>query len=172
MPPSVPGIRLREMFEQAFPARGLTLVPQQKVEHLDLHAGGARLYLKDNYGDVVIESGTTVLATGRFLSGGLRADRLGVHEPLLDLPVSQPTNRADWYRKDYLDRRGHPINRSGIEVDDRFRPLGADRRPVNERLFAAGVVLAHQDWIRQRCGAGVAIASAYRAVAGAAAMLK
>jgi len=171
MPPSVPGIRLREMFEQAFPARGLTLVPQQKVERLELSGGGATLYLKDNYGDVVIETQTTVLATGRFLSGGLKADRHGVRETLLDIPVSQPASRMEWYRKDYLDRRGHPINRSGIEVDARFRPLGNDQEPVNERLFAAGVLLAHQDWIRQRCGAGVAIASAYKAVEGVAAML-
>ena len=128
-------------------------------------------YLKDNYGDVVIETQTTVLATGRFLSGGLKADRLGVREPLLDLPVSQPARRTDWYRQEYFDPQGHPINRSGIEVDDRFRPLGRDREPLNERLFAAGVLLAHQDWIRQRCGAGVAIASAYRAVAGAVGML-
>ena len=171
MPPSVPGIRLREMFEQQFPARGLTLVPQQKVDRLELDADGATLYLKDNYGDVVIETETTVLATGRFLSGGLKADRQGVLEPLLNIPVSQPTRRTDWYRQDYFDPQGHPINRSGIEVDDRFRPLGRDGEPLNERLFAAGVLLAHQDWIRQRCGAGVAIASAYRAVAGAVGML-
>ncbi len=31
MPPSVPGIRLREMFEQVFPQKGITLIPQQKV---------------------------------------------------------------------------------------------------------------------------------------------
>jgi glycerol-3-phosphate dehydrogenase subunit B len=35
---------------------------------------------------------------------------------------------------------------------------------VDKRLFAAGILLAHQDWIRGRCGAGVAIASAYKAV--------
>ena len=172
MPPAVPGIRLREMFEQVFPARGLVLVPQQKVRQLQLGPAGARLGLNDSYGDVVIESDTTILATGRFLSGGLVADRSAVRESLLDIPVVQPNSRADWYRADYFDHRGHPINRSGLAVDACFRPLGADGRPVNERLFAAGILLAHQDWARQRCGAGVAIASAYMAVAAAAEILK
>jgi len=164
MPPAVPGIRLREMLEQQLPARGITLIPQQKVKRLELGAQGATLYLKDSYGDVVIDTASTLLATGRFLSGGLQADRGGVREALLGIPVSQPEGRAAWYRQHYLDPAGHPVNRSGIEVDGQFHPLGNDGQPVNSRLFAAGVVLAHQDWIRQRCGAGVAIATAWKAV--------
>ena len=33
-----------------------------------------------------------------------------------------------------------------------------------ENVFAAGSVLAHQDWIRTKSGAGLAIATAYGAV--------
>lgn len=171
IPPGVAGIRLREAFEQGFPARGLTLVPQQKVQHIELDDAGATLHLRDSYGAVVIEARAAVLATGRFLSGGLKAGRNGIREPLLGIPVTQPGGRSAWYRPDYFDGRGHEINRAGIEVDDRFRPLGPGGAPVNERLFAAGILLAHQDWIRQRCGAGVAIASAYRAVQSAAEVL-
>ncbi len=171
MPPAVPGIRLREMFEQRLPEHGLTLVAQQKVRHLELHDEAVSLHLRDNYGDVVIEAQAGILATGRFLSGGLQADRQGIREPLLDIPVSQPVNRDGWYRLGYFDPQGHEINRAGIEVDDCFRPLGRDGGPLSKRLFAAGTVLAGQDWIRQRCGAGVAIAGAYRAVASVAAEL-
>ena len=63
-----------------------------------------------------------------------------------------------------MDKRGHEIHRTGIEVDEKFRPLGENGQPVSDRLFAAGLILAHQDWIRGRCGAGVALASAYKAV--------
>ncbi|MCP4996361.1 MAG: anaerobic glycerol-3-phosphate dehydrogenase subunit B [Gammaproteobacteria bacterium] len=167
IPPSVPGIRLREMFEQAFPARGLTLVPQQKVERLELNNKNATLYLHDNFGKVVIEAETVILATGRFLSGGLQAGRHSVRENLLDIPVIQPEHREDWYQAHYFDPRGHPINRSGIEVDDSFRPLNSHGKPISKHLFAAGILLAHQDWVRQRCGAGIAIASAYKAVEAA-----
>jgi glycerol-3-phosphate dehydrogenase subunit B len=40
-----------------------------------------------------------------------------------------------------------------------------------ENLFAAGIIIAHQDWIRERCGAGIAIATAYKAVESAAQFL-
>ncbi len=172
MPPSVPGIRLREMFEQVFPRKGLTLIPQQKVDSLVFHGDGARLSLADNFGPVTITAKAVILATGRFLSGGLHAGLDGINEPLLGLPVRQPSCREDWYHLQYMDKRGHEIHRAGIEVDDTFRPLAENGRPVSERLFAAGLILAHQDWIRGRCGAGVALASAYKAVEAAREVLR
>ena len=172
MPPGVPGIRLREMFQQQLPEQGITLIPQQKVKQLELNTDGVVLHLKDSFGDVRIDAGYALLATGRFLSGGLTADRQGVREMLLNLPVTQPQQRELWYHHDYFDPRGHPINRAGVQVDDYFRPLDSTGEPISERLYAAGVVLAHQDWVRQRCGAGVAIASAWKAIESVAACLK
>ncbi|HKI81631.1 MAG TPA: anaerobic glycerol-3-phosphate dehydrogenase subunit B, partial [Pseudodesulfovibrio sp.] len=68
--------------------------------------------------------------------------------------------------KEFFHTKGHGANASGLEVDDLFRPLGRDGRPAHERLFAAGAILAHQDWMRMKCGAGLAITSAWRAVQG------
>ena len=164
MPPSVPGIRLREMFEQVLPKKGVTLIPQQKVTALSFSQDGALLSLHDSFGPIQLQAETVILATGRFLSGGLEAKLTGISEPLLGLPVTQPENREDWYRDRYTDCRGHAIHRAGIEVDEAFRPIGKNGQPFNERLFAAGVILAHQDWIRGRSGAGIAIATAYKAV--------
>ncbi len=168
MPPSIPGIRLREMFEELLPQKGLTLIPQQKISNVDLAKDEINLRLADTYGPVVIHAQAAILATGRFLSGGLEARRNSIIEPLLDLFISQPESREEWYRLDYLDKLGHEVHKSGVEVDDDFRPLDASGKVVDPRLFAAGVILAHQDWIRGRCGAGVAIASAYKAVQGVA----
>ncbi|MBK9704930.1 MAG: glycerol-3-phosphate dehydrogenase subunit GlpB [Betaproteobacteria bacterium] len=167
MPPSVPGVRLRELLEQVLPKRGVTLIPQQKVTGLGFDGDGATLDLRDSYGPIRIRARAVILATGRFLSGGLEAHPDRIAEPLLDLPVTQPAGRADWYRERYTDVRGHPLHRAGIEVDAESRPLGRDGRPCSERLFAAGVIVAHQDWIRSRSGAGIAIATAYQAVGAA-----
>ena len=164
MPPSVPGIRLRELFQQVLPQMGVNLIPQRKVSSLSFGEDGATLALSDSFGPIRIHAQAVIMATGRFLSGGLEAHPAGIREHLLGLPVTQPADRSDWYRARYTDPRGHPIHRAGIEVDDSFRPLNADGRLYNERLFAAGVILAHQDWIRGRSGAGIAIASAFRAV--------
>lgn len=172
MPPGVPGIRLREMFEQQLPARGLTLVPQQKVKRLELQEQSVVLHLHDNFGRIVIEAEATLLVTGRFLSGGLAASRDGIKETLLNIPLSQPPTRGEWYSPHYFDPQGHAINRAGIQVDNTFRPLGENGEPISDRLFAAGSLLAGQDWMRQRCGAGVAIASAYAAVCAATTLFK
>lgn len=172
MPPSVPGIRLRELFEQVFPQKGLTLLPQQKVSAVEFGANEISLSLRDNFGPVTILAKTVLLATGRFLSGGLHANHNHISEPLLGLHVAQPDSREDWYSQNYMETAGHAIHRSGIEVDDQFRPVDANGRTVDSRLFAAGVILAHQDWIRGRCGAGIALATAYRAVNEAFKLLK
>jgi glycerol-3-phosphate dehydrogenase subunit B len=172
MPPSVPGIRLRELFEQALPKKGVTLIPQQKVTSLTFDEGGATLCLRDSFGPICLEAQAVILATGRFLSGGLEAHPNGIKEHLLDLPVSQPEDRAHWYRDRYTDPRGHAIHHAGIEVDEAFRPLRENGQAYDEHLFAAGIILAHQDWIRGRSGAGIAIASAYRAVAEAERFLR
>jgi glycerol-3-phosphate dehydrogenase subunit B len=172
MPPAVAGLRLRELFEQALPQRGATLIPQQKVTALTLAADAATLELSDSYGAIRIHAQAVILATGRFLSGGLDAHPDGITEHLLNLPVTQPSSRAEWYRERYTDPRGHPIHRAGIEVDHRFRPLRKDTSIFHERLFAVGSILAHHDWIRSRSGAGIAIATAYQAVVGAQRFIK
>jgi len=165
IPPSVPGLRLKEFFERGLRAKGVRYFSQNRV--LSARAG------KDRYFELDIGRRTTedsvksrgiILASGRFIGGGLYADRLRIKETVFDLPVHQPDNRAGWHRRDMLDPRGHPVNRAGLEIDDTFRPLNSSHQPVYRTLFAAGSILAHNDWKRLKCGAGVAIASAFGAV--------
>lgn len=164
MPPAVPGIRLRELLEQALPEVGVKMVAQHKVQGLAFDADGATLTLADAFGPIRVRARAVLLASGRFLSGGLEARPEGVVEPLMGLPVTQPARRADWYRERYTDQAGHPVHRAGLEVDDAMRPLGPSGRPFDPRLFAAGSILAHHDWIRTRSGAAIAIATAWAAL--------
>lgn len=164
IPPGVPGIRLREMFERELPARGVRLEPNLKVSQVHLDPHGVTLRLAGAMDDLEVRAEAAVLATGRFLSGGLGSDRDRVFEKLVGLPVRQPETRTGWFRKTYLDPEGHALNRAGVRVDAAFRPLDADGRPVHPRLRAAGSILAGQDWVRSRSGAGLAIASAWAAV--------
>ncbi|MCB1338240.1 MAG: glycerol-3-phosphate dehydrogenase subunit GlpB [Maritimibacter sp.] len=171
IPPGVPGIRLRELFERHLPGRGVALEPNLKAAEARLDPSGITLALHGPMEDLDIRAEAVVLATGRFLSGGLRAERSGIRETLFGLPVAQPDGREAWFRPAYFDPRGHPVNRLGLTVDDRFRPLDAAGAPVHPRLHAAGAVLAGQDWARSRSGAGLAIASAWAAVNAAGAEL-
>lgn len=161
-PPCVPGLRLKEAFERRLPELGVRLITGKRVVSADVsQSNGFAFGVGD---DLSVAADAAVLASGRFLGKGLWADRRRVRESLFDLPVCQPDSRRGWHRRTFLDSRGHPLNQAGLEIDARFRPLGAGGRPVHRRLYAAGSILAHQDWMRAKCGSGLSIASAWAAV--------
>jgi len=165
LPPSAPGFRLHEIMLKALQREGARVTWGLRFKPC-LARSGLLEGIQVCYEAIseTIRARQVLMATGRFLGGGLAADRQAVRETLFGLPVSQPPRRENWHRVSFLDRRGHPLNRAGLEVDDLFRPLGAGSQPAHENLFAAGSILAHQDWTRQKCGAGLAIATAYAAV--------
>ena len=115
--------------------------------------------------EITVQAQAAILATGRFIGQGLTADRKRIRESLFDLSVSQPKSRRNWHREHFLDLKGHAINRAGLEIDECFRPLRIDGCPAHKNLYAAGSILAHCDWMRMKCGSGLAIATAYGAVA-------
>jgi glycerol-3-phosphate dehydrogenase subunit B len=167
LPPSVPGLRLREALEDALLRRGAQIFQGRRV--IGFQADGHHCTGITTGTDAwreTIEADGIILATGRFLGGGLVAERNGVMETIFGIPVVQPTARSLWHRDRFLDQRGHPVNEAGLTIDDQFRPLGTDGKLAFENLFAAGSVLAYQDWIRTKSGAGLAIATAYGAVEG------
>ena len=69
---------------------------------------------------------------------------------IFNLPVHQPADRTKWHRKELFHDEGHPIHQAGLRIDDYFRPIDTQGRCVYPTLFAAGSILAHQDWIRQK----------------------
>lgn len=164
-PVSVPGIRLREALMKSLENTSVTLLQNQRVTQVTpLPKGEFQCEIRSDINPVTLHAGAILLSTGRFLGGGLYADRTKIHEPLLDLPVYQPENRNQWHSKNYFDLSGHEINRAGIRTDDFLRPVTPENHPVFETLFASGTVLAHQDWIRTRCGSGLSIATGFKAI--------
>ena len=165
MPPAISGIRLKEAFEGHLPRLGVKAFYHHTVHSIHRRADGRFvLELGRTEPETTVVAEHVLLATGRFLGKGLVAHRRGIREALMDLPVCQPENRSCWHRQQFLDPKGHAINLAGIEVDDRFRPMNLDGHAVFENLYAAGSILAHQDWIRTKSGTGLAVATAYGAI--------
>ena len=165
MPPSIPGLRLKEVFERGLQKKRPHYFTKKRVLEVNQISNDK---LKVNIGNktreqTVVSKGV-ILATGRFIGGGLHADRQRIRETIFDLPVSQSGSRSKWHREDFLDPRGHLMNQAGLEIDAAFRPLDTNGRPAFPSLFAAGSILAHQDWKRTKSGVGIAVATAYGAV--------
>ncbi len=165
MPTSVPGLRLKNALERAVAARGVDRRVHGRVVAVQRMGDEFALSVAATPAPVALRARAVILATGRFMGQGLTADRARVREPLLDLHVAQPATRADWHRTDLFDPRGHALNRAGVETDDGFRACDGRGAVVHPRLFAVGTILAHHDWARMKCGAGLAVGTAAAAVA-------
>lgn len=165
MLPAVTGLRLRDAFEQRLPRIGVHTIYQQNVTEVEVLKDDTFCFRvgKEPAGPIV-RARSAVLATGRFFGKGLYAQRTGIKETIFNLPVWQPPDRTRWHHRDLLHPEGHLINQTGLETDAQFRPVDANRNVIYPGLFASGSVLAHQDWIRQKCGSGMAIASAFGAI--------
>ncbi|MGD9300561.1 MAG: glycerol-3-phosphate dehydrogenase subunit GlpB [Desulfobacterales bacterium] len=165
IPPSVPGLRLKEAFERGLRTKGVEYLSLERVLEVRPQTDGSfEISIGRALSEHIVQARGIILASGRFIGGGLSADRKQIKEAIFDLPVYQPGNRSDWHRRGFLDPQGHLVNRAGVEIDDSFRPLNGPGQPAFKTLFAAGSLLAHNDWKRLKCGAGVAIASAFGAV--------
>ena len=164
MPPSLAGPRLRAVFDRCLPAKGVRTLSQKMVGATTVNDEGMTFSVGKGGAATTVRAKTAVLCTGRFFGKGLTGQRHKVVEPLFDLPVLQPDGREGWHRQEFFDAKGHPVNMAGIAVDGDFRPLDHNGAPVHAGLFAAGAILANHDWMRMKCGAGLGIATAYKAV--------
>ena len=164
MPPSIPGLRLKNAFEKKLSNPHTRFLSNAKIvfhamekDHFILQA------INDNF-ETRIKARGVILASGRFPGGGLFARRDIILETVFDLPVFQPETRDLWHQLNFFDAKGHQINQAGLETDDTFRPLDKTGKPVFENLYSAGSIIAHNDWARLKSGTGVSCVSAYTAV--------
>jgi len=164
IPPAVTGIRLKAAFEEAMARMGAATFFQKLVLGVRAGSGGFACDVGWNAPEAEVRARGAILATGRFFGKGLAPHRKGVIEAVFGLPVVQPASRSKWHAERMFDPAGHAVNRAGLATDGRFRPLGSDGQPAFDSLYAVGSILAGHDWTRQKCGAGLALATAYAAV--------
>jgi len=164
-PVSVPGTRLKEAFLRVVENTSVTHLPNQRVSKvLNKSKNGFEFFLGSDFSPVQVRAKSVILATGRFIGHGLAADRRKIYETLLGLPVMQPESRRDWHHKGYFNLNGHPLNCSGLMVDKQFRPVDEEKNLIFPNLYAAGSILSGQDWMRQKCGSGLSIGTAYQII--------
>lgn len=169
LPPSIAGNRLRSAFDRGLPERGVTILTQKMVSGVEQDDDGLFTFrVEHGSGTGFVRAKAAILATGRFFGKGLKAGRDAVREPIFGLDVAQPGSRSDWHAEAFFDLHGNPVNMAGIETDGSLRPLEASDKKRFSNLFVAGAVLAHHDWTRMKCGAGMAIATGFKAAQSAA----
>ena len=163
LPPSVPGMRLHAILVEAIRRAGGEVLTGMEVVRADVADGRVEAVFTEAAARLKPHRAHAfVLATGGLLGGGIVADAEGrLREVVLDLPVQGPEERLQWFRQDFLAPEGHPVYAAGLAVDGHFRPVDAGGAPIYANLFAAGTILAGEDYLRRRSLDGVALATGY-----------
>jgi glycerol-3-phosphate dehydrogenase subunit B len=175
-PPSVPGCRLQNAIEDAFVSAGGKIMPGFEASASTVDSGPIdSVMAKGPRRNVKIHTKSVILASGKFVGGGLRADENGVHETALSLmtvtdeyyPASD-IRPAHYSSRFAIDPDGHPLFSCGVPVDYDMRPIDSDGHARCGNLFAAGSVLAGYDYLSEKSGLGVALVTGYAAGLNAA----
>jgi glycerol-3-phosphate dehydrogenase subunit B len=164
LPPSIPGIRIFNRFKEWLIQKGVTFLlgysvskattKGKRCEGIEmLHPPVITSYSGDRY----------IVATGRFMGGGLRADDERIFEPIFNLPLSQPPSREEWFRKAFFSDLPHPVHQAGILTDLSFRPVNERGDLLLENVWVAGTILADHHCIDEKSREGIEIATGYAA---------
>jgi len=158
-------MRLFEVFKDYLRAKGVRMILGFEVGFPMRKNGKCQgVVLKTPAGEKVHEAHYFVLATGGFFGGGLQVRGDRIVEPLFKSPVTQPDSQGEWFHYEFLGRKGHPINKSGVRTNCRLHPLDGNGKVLLENLFAAGMILGHHDALREKSMGGVDIATGYKVI--------
>jgi glycerol-3-phosphate dehydrogenase subunit B len=167
LPPSLPGMRIFNLFKEHLRRQGVTILQGHRVTAACLEGKRCRSItlenppLKTSY-----EAQEFILATGRFLGGGLISDQNRLWEPLFNLPVCQPPARRDWFQRHFFSPLPHPIHEAGIRTDQSLRPIDDQGGVMLENVRVAGSLLAHHNPSLELSREGLALATGYWAGCG------
>jgi glycerol-3-phosphate dehydrogenase subunit B len=167
VPPGIPGIRLHDVLRTALRARGGRILIGERVARVETTGRMVTaIATAAATRELVTRVGALVLATGGVAGGGLIGEPQGViRETVLGLPVEGPPIEQ-WLAGDPLDPGSLPIASAGLRTDEALRPIDpASPRdgPLFDNVRIVGGLLAGQRVMVERCGDGVALASAWRA---------
>jgi len=165
-PPSMPAARLQTALRQQASVDGVEVVDGVAADPVVRDGVLRSVTIRRATGTDVVEPGAVILATGRFLGGGLVRDHVA-REVLFGLPVvTDGRVIGDTFvgdlAADHVDG-DHAIFRAGLAIDGRSRPLDASGRPVADNVFAAGHIIGGYDPARDGGALGVAAWTARQA---------
>jgi glycerol-3-phosphate dehydrogenase subunit B len=166
LPPSIPGMRIFRRFREWIIQRGVPFLIGHSVSKAILNGKSCEsIEVSRPPLSNVFSADRFVLATGRFMGGGLVANKEKIFEPIFNLPVVQPQSRENWFENSFFN--SHPIHQAGILTDSSFRPIDENGNHLLENVWVAGSILGHHHCIDEKSREGIEIATGYWAAKNA-----
>ncbi len=152
LPPSVPGVRMQTMLRKRFTALGGTFFTGDQVTEGTFEDNILKGVKTAKLDGTVLEADNFILATGSFMSRGLRADYNRVYEPALGVDVDDlGLDRKTWAKIDVTDAQ--PYMEMGVKTDEKLRCMRNGSTISN--LYAIGSILSGNNSIKRLDAAGV-----------------
>lgn len=144
MHPSVPGVRIATLLRRQFQALGGFLFQSDFVTEGEIKDGRVQFVKTHNMVEERMEADNYILATGSFMSRGLRSNYQDVWEPIFHLDVDSATERKDWHNDQFFTTQ-HFMS-FGVRTDDKLHAM-KDGKAI-ENIYAAGSVLSGNDFLK------------------------
>ena len=156
LPPSVAGMRMVTQLRHYFRMLGGTYLMGDTAMSGTFEGDRLTSVTTAKLADMPLKADHFVLATGSFISRGLKADYERVYEPVLGVDVDAAADREQWSQFGVLQPQAYFS--FGVATDDQFRCL-KQGKPIRN-LRAVGSVLSGHDAVKMGDGTGVSLLTA------------
>jgi len=162
LPPSILGMRIDNALRDRFAALGGVLSDGDRVSGGDVYNGILENVKTELYSNTEHRARHFVLATGSFLSGGLRSAHDLLDEPVFGLRIKASRKRNRWYSDSFFHEKSHPFLEFGVETNSNLNPFDKNGTVI-KNLWCTGSILSGYNPIRESSGGGVAVCTGYYA---------
>ena len=159
LPPSVAGMRMMTQLRHYFRMLGGTYLMGDTAVSGTFEGDRLTSITTAKLADMPLKADNFVLATGSFISRGLRADYERVYEPVLGVDVDADADREQWTHFGVLQPQAY--FGYGVATDGNLHCL-KQGKPI-QNLYAIGSVLSGHDAIKMGDGTGVSLMTAIAA---------
>ena len=161
-PPGVGGLRIRQALVSALAEHGVYIEENTHITSAKV-SGNRCLGLVSQGADRerVLEAQSFIIATGGFFGGGLHATPGVAREAIFGFDLGAPEEVTEWSSPDIFAPQ--PYARLGVRANSRLNAIDADGTPLWDNVFFTGRSLAGYDFVIEKSGNGVALASGYHA---------
>ena len=156
LPPAVAGMRMQTQLRHYFRMLGGNYLMGDTAMSGTIEGDRLTSVTTAKLGDMPLKAENFVLATGSFVSRGLRADYERVYEPVLGLDVDADNDREQWTQFGVLQPQAY--FKYGVATDDSLHCLKQGKTINN--LHAIGAVLSGHDAVKMGDGSGVSLLTA------------
>ena len=156
LPPAVAGMRMLTQLRHYFKMLGGTYLMGDTAVSGTFEGDRLTSITTAKLGGMPLRADNFVLATGSFISRGLKADYERVYEPVLGVDVDADSDRDQWTRFGVMEPQAYM--RFGVATDEQFHCLKQGKAINN--LYAIGSILSGHDAVKMGDGTGVSLLTA------------